>query len=192
VVWLVGSVCVGLLGDNSSSGEPTRPWGGSPAPYASLFSEFAQRPSGGPLAGIGLPARQPLLTIPAPRIPPAMLCLLSIPDVDPADRRAVRTAVDRFLCGVDNNDAESAFAGPIPPGATQRARFAELASHGPYAKTTITGTDTGPAGRRRATVVFQATSAAGGRPGCWRSRLTLADSGDGVMGLTAPVAVRCG
>jgi hypothetical protein len=199
LIWLVISLCIGLLQDGPSEPIQARqlpvfPSGvlRLPTPYG-ILPTLPPRVPGIGSPGIGLPgAGLPFGEI---TIAPRMLCLLLPfteygPGIDRPERREADKAVAGFLCGVERKDAGLAFAGAGTPSAAQRARFAQLARRGPYAKTIVTGLDTGSAGRRRVTVVFQAAGA-GGRPACWRSRLTVAGSGDGISALTAPAPVRC-
>jgi hypothetical protein len=195
-IWAVAVVCVGLLQDGPS--EPITP----PALPALPTGFDGLPPRGQPLPGVsGQPVLPPGFPLPLdsllPQLPTPSLCLLLRPETSSgrglsrAERREADAAIGDFLCGLSRNDAEQAFAGTGTPSATQRSRLATVGRRGTLGPVTVVDVDTGSAGRRRVTAVFQVAPGAGGRPACWRSRLTVVRSGDGISSMTAPVRVRC-
>ncbi|WP_329110327.1 hypothetical protein OG792_15460 [Micromonospora sp. NBC_01699] len=132
-------------------------------------------------------------------IPLQRLCILQTEvgpglDEDNARVEAATVATSEFLCGVNADNRERAFAGlgEATPDATQRKRFADLVRRAPYEKATVIGLRTGSAGRPEANVVFQ-TDSDNGPATCWRFRLSLVsdDSVWRVVSLTAPESWRC-
>jgi hypothetical protein len=200
IVAAVIAVFVGLMQEGRSTpvARPELPV--IPSAFAGLPTDLVPRP-GPPASGVpGLPGAQlPGAPLPfaslLPRLPPSV-CLLMAETrpgrgLSRAERREADAATGDFLCGLALDDVEAAFAGTGTPSATQRSRFKALEARGPFGPVTIVDVDTGSAGRRRVTAVFQTAPGVGGRRTCWRSRLTVARSGDEVSSMTAPVRVRC-
>ena len=108
------------------------------------------------------------------------MCLLLRPEtrsgrgLSQAERREADAAIGDFLCGLLEGDPALAFAGTGTPSATQRSRFAALEFDGPQGLVTIVDVDTGSAGRRRVTAVFQTARDADGHMSCGIRRATLA------------------
>ncbi|WDZ83948.1 hypothetical protein [Micromonospora cathayae] len=197
-------VLVGLINaDDDPSGTapsarqnlPTTRWWDvtRPSPYPGLPTTI---PGLVPPTGVsGADPRYPGLSLPTyPDLgrPPLLLCPLTDVRVgrglNPTSARtkAAVPAVDSFICSINNETS------PLDDErGTQATRAATLMKHGPFDAATIIGIRTAGDGPQ-VNVVFE-PAGDGSSSGCWRSRLTLAEDGDGlrVSALSAPARVSC-
>lgn len=171
--------------------EPTTPVRGLPANVAPYTYDPLRIPSWNPYPLRTLLPSYPRLVQPSFRL--NVLCLQTDVEfgtgIDPKGTRARQATepVENFACDLSRAAEERDFSGD----ATQRGRFAKLVDGGPYKTATIVGLRAGPNGETQVNVLFQPFAAGAD---CWRSRLSLAKTGDGyeVSALTAPAAVSCG